>query len=423
MLLLSTLLLMSGGCGGSDSQLSQVSPFAGGSGTQDDPYQVATPQQLAKVNDFLDQHFVLTADIDLSSYENWTPIGTHVPIPENFEVPDADFAFTGTFDGKNHTISNVKITLGEDSMGVGLFGCVIGNETEHSIKTLTPDNLATNADAPLIANLTVNNVDVKGGFLIGGVIGELYYGNIYNVRLTGSNRVVGSIYGSFGAIGGLVGMLYGVVENCTAQADVVAPGGPNEGMAGIIAGGTKYAVISNCSATGSVTADGERAMSIGGLAGCLQDSPFIEDCTVNATISASGEKSFMIGGLLGHAGNYDQNNPTLIKNCSANVNITVADSSLRVGGLLGSNWLIEAFLEELSDPSIYRIVNCTTSGTINGNATQVGSIAGYGYASTITDCSSTITWSGGAINEAGKMQTSTDTPEAIGTDYYPSPGE
>jgi hypothetical protein len=423
MLLLSTLLLMSGGCGGSDSQPSQVSPFAGGSGTQDDPYQVATPQQLAKVNDFLDQHFVLTADIDLSSYENWTPIGTHIPIPENVEIPNTDFAFTGTFDGKGHTISNVKITLGDDSMGVGLFGCVTGNETEQSIKALTPDNLATNAGTSLIKNLTVNNVDVKGGFFIGGVIGELYYGNIDNVRLTGNNRVVGSIYGSFGAIGGLVGMLYGVVENCTAQADVVAPGGPNEGMSGIIVGGTKHAVISNCHATGTVTADGERAMSIGGLAGCLQDSPFIEDCTVNATISASGEKSFMIGGLIGHAGNYDEANPTLIKGCSANVNITVADSALRVGGILGSNWYIEAFLDELSEPSIYRIMNCTTSGTIIGNATQVGSIAGYGYDSAITDCSSTITWSAGTISEAGKIQTSQEQPEAIGTDYYPSPSE
>jgi hypothetical protein len=127
----------------------------------------------------------------------------------------------------------------------------------------------------------------------------------------------------------------------------------------------------------------------------------------------------MIGGLLGHAGNYDYANPTLIKNCSANVNITVADSSLRVGGLLGSNWLIAAFIDELSNPSIYRVVNCTTSGTISGNASQVGSIAGYGYDSTITGCGSTITWSGGVINETGKMQTYPEEPEAIGHDYYP----
>ncbi|MDR0686640.1 MAG: hypothetical protein LBF79_04215, partial [Dysgonamonadaceae bacterium] len=346
-------------------------------------------------------------------------IGTHIPIPENVEIPNADFAFTGTFDGKGHTVSNVKITLGDDSMGVGLFGCVIGNETEQSIKALTPNNLATNAGTPLIKNLTVNNVDVKGGFFVGGVIGELYYGNIDNVRLTGNNRVVGSVYGNFGAIAGLVGMLYGVVENCSAQADVIAPGEPIEGMVGIIAGGTKHAVISGCSATGSVTANGKSAISIGGLAGCLQDSPFIEDCTVTATISASGEKSFMIGGLIGHAGNYDKVNPTLIKDCAANVNITVADSALRVGGILGSNWYIEAFFDEVPDPSIYRIVNCTTSGAISGNARQVGSIAGYGYDSTITGCSSTMTWSGGTINEAGKMQTSQDDPEAIGTDYYP----
>jgi hypothetical protein len=155
------------------------------------------------------------------------------------------------------------------------------------------------------------------------------------------------------------------------------------------------------------------------LAGCFQDSPFIENCTVNAAVSAAGGKSFMIGGLLGHAGNYDKVNPALIKNCSANANITVTDSSKRVGGLLGSNFFIEMFFDELPEPSIYRIVGCTTSGTINGNASQVGSIAGYGYASTITDCRSTIVWTGGYINQAGKMQDEGEIPEAVGFDFYP----
>lgn len=57
--------------------------FAGGSGTQEDPYQIATADQLmalsAAVNDgsangYPGQYFVLTDDIDLSGAA-WQPIG------------------------------------------------------------------------------------------------------------------------------------------------------------------------------------------------------------------------------------------------------------------------------------------------------------------------------------------------------------
>ena len=54
----------------------------------------------------------------------------------------------------------------------------------------------------------------------------------------------------------------------------------------------------------------------------------MENCAVKATIDASAEKSFMVGGLTGHAGNYDRSNPTLIRNCSADVDITVSPSAL-----------------------------------------------------------------------------------------------
>ena len=144
----------------------------------------------------------------------------------------------------------------------------------------------------------------------------------------------------------------------------------------------------------------------------------MENCAVKATIDASDEKSFMVGGLTGHAGNYDKSNPTLIRNCSADVDITVSASSKRVGGLIGGNLFVLAFLEEHPTPSIYRITGCATSGSIKGNASQVGSIAGYGYDCSVTDCTSTLVWSGGAIKPVGLMQSAGETPDPIGLDYY-----
>ena len=48
--------------------------FAGGSGTAEDPWQIATAEQLDRVRDDLKAHYVLTDDIDLSGYENWIPM-------------------------------------------------------------------------------------------------------------------------------------------------------------------------------------------------------------------------------------------------------------------------------------------------------------------------------------------------------------
>ena len=53
----------------------------------------------------------LTDDIDLSAYE-WVPIGTQAN------------PFCGTFDGGNHTISGMSITVSETNTIAGLFGIV-----------------------------------------------------------------------------------------------------------------------------------------------------------------------------------------------------------------------------------------------------------------------------------------------------------
>lgn len=59
--------------------------FAGGSGTAEDPYQIATPQQMAKLAADINsgdeskkhsgEHFKLTADLNLSAHR-WIPIGS-----------------------------------------------------------------------------------------------------------------------------------------------------------------------------------------------------------------------------------------------------------------------------------------------------------------------------------------------------------
>lgn len=396
--LLGIVLLANGGCGGSGKGENSASPFAGGLGTPEDPYRIATAGQLAEIKDYRDKSFILISDIDLSSYGNWDPIGTfnmEIDDPEKGEVAKSSLAFVGRFDGNGHTISNLTVNR-PDTFGVGLFGFVMGN-----------------AAFPSIRNLTVSNADVKGACMVGSVVGAIN-GRITDIKLTGVNKVEGY---RIGAVGGMVGMGYGAIENCTANASVTSNGKGMQGL-GLICGGGKCLTVRTCTAEGNVTVKGFGAFSVGGLVGCIQESTIMENCAVKATIDASAEKSFMVGGLTGHAGNYDKSNPTLIRNCSADVDITVSASSKRVGGLIGGNLFLSAFLEEHPTPSIYRITGCTTSGSIKGDASQVGSIAGYGYDCSVADCTSALVWGGGSIKQVGLMHGAGETPDPIGLDYY-----
>src|SRR5690554_6662280 len=85
--------------------------FAGGDGSVENPYQIADAIQLNEVRhnspgpgqNYLKDHFILTANIDLSAYasgEGWVPIGDNTGGSTRFE---------GTFDGKGHTISGLVI--------------------------------------------------------------------------------------------------------------------------------------------------------------------------------------------------------------------------------------------------------------------------------------------------------------------------
>ena len=190
---------------------SAASPFAGGLGTPEDPYRIATAGQLAKINGYRDKAFILVSDIDLSSYDNWEPIGTfnmEIDDPEKGEVTESSLAFVGRFDGRGHTISNVTVNRPE-TFGVGLFGFVMGKSGFSSIQ-----------------NLTVSNVNVKGACMVGGVVGAIN-GKVTDIKLTGNNRVEGL---QVGAVGGMVGMGYGVIENCTANADVASNGKSMQGL-------------------------------------------------------------------------------------------------------------------------------------------------------------------------------------------------
>lgn len=155
-----------------------------GSGTQEDPWMITTPEELDNVrnclgNDFAGKCFKLGNDIDLSGYlspggggygkwaaEGWLPIGGSA---------DAE-QFTGNFDGQGYTITGLSISRpGTDY--VGLFA-VIG-------------------EGGVVSNVGLESVDVIGHDYVGGLAGAAI-GSVNNSYTTGS--VKGNDY-----TGGLLG--------------------------------------------------------------------------------------------------------------------------------------------------------------------------------------------------------------------------
>jgi hypothetical protein len=87
------LLVPGGGKAYADSKWT-----GGGAGTENEPFQIATADQPNQVRYHLESgiYFELTADIDLSSYSNWVPMGGV-----------AEGGFNGNIDGKGYKITNL----------------------------------------------------------------------------------------------------------------------------------------------------------------------------------------------------------------------------------------------------------------------------------------------------------------------------
>ena len=294
--------------------------FAGGSGSAEDPWKIATAEQLDRIRDDLTGHYTLIGDIDLSGYENWMPIGTFQPrsdAPEDAEVPHPDYAFTGTFDGAGHTISNLTISC-EAPMGAGLFGCASGTES----------------NAASIGHFTLKDVNVSGFYLVGGAVG-LQFMNcpVSDIHLEGDNKLTG-----MQGIGGIVGTGFDLISDCSATADVIVSG-DDGACAGLIAGGTTMSSIKNCQVTGgSITAEGNAAWGFGALCGAPWGAAEITDCKVSGTvITVNGENNRLVGGLVGFGGTYAPEAPAQITGCTVeDVTITVSETTDSVGGLIGA---------------------------------------------------------------------------------------
>lgn len=351
--------------------------FAGGSGTAEDPWQIATAEQMNCVRNDLTAHYVLIEDIDLSAYENWEPIGAFQPLsdaPEDAEVPHPDFAFSGTFEGQGHKISNMTVAA-TAPMGAGLFGCASGSEKAEAY----------------IGDFILENINVSGGYLVGGAVGLQFMNcKVAGIDLVGENSLTG-----LQGIGGIVGTGFDLISDCTATADITVLG-DDGACAGLIAGGTTMSSIENCNAVdGSITAEGNATWGFGAVCGAPWGAPAIKGCTANNTLlTVSGEGNRLVGGLLGFGGSYDPAAPAQITGCTVqDVVIHVSATTDSVGGLIGAG---KEMMEGSDMMSSFEIHECTVSGSITGGDEFIGSVVGDSACAKMVECEGGMEISKGA---------------------------
>ena len=314
----------------------------------------------------------MTEDIDLSGYENWIPIGAFQSLsdaPEDAEVPHPDYAFTGTFDGAGHTISNLKVSC-EAPMGAGLFGCASGTES----------------GAASIGHFTLKDVNVSGFYLVGGAVCLQFMScSVTDIHLVGENHLTG-----MQGIGGIVGTGFDLISDCSVTADITVSG-DDGACAGLIAGGTTMSSIKNCEVTGgNITADGNATWGFGALCGAPWGAPEITDCKVSGTvITVSGENNRLVGGLVGFGGSYDPTAPAQISGCTVeDVSIVVSETTDSVGGLIGAG---KEMMEGSDVMSSFVISGCSVSGTIEGGGNNVGEVVGDPACAVSVDCEGGMT--------------------------------
>jgi prepilin-type N-terminal cleavage/methylation domain-containing protein len=212
---------------------------------------IYTPEQLASIGndeDYpLDGDYIVMANISLSGYVDWAPIGKNIASP-----------FTGTFNGNNYVISNLTINSNQDHKG--LFGCIS--------KTSKITNLG----------LENANINVAGGNYVGGLVGYTSTGcTIENCYATG--KVTGG-----SDTGGLVGRNYGTITDCYATAEVTG-GSRTGGLVGYAYSGS----ITSCYATGKVTGDS----CTGGLVGWNNGA--IENCYTTGNVNGVDRTGGLVG--------------------------------------------------------------------------------------------------------------------------------
>ncbi len=285
---------------------------------------------------------ILGADITLT--KTWESVGYG-------SYNEAGLAYTGTFDGKNHTISGLEIT----------------NETQVITDYASYTGFFGKLDGATVRNVTFDSPSVTDGSagVIAGYAANTEIENCHarNATIIGKSKATQGVHDA----GGLVAYAGGEVRilNCTVTGSVTSQkvtidtGNVQNysGTVGGIVGQAKGITVSGCHFNGSLTSEGKTKSYAGGIiARTFSNSNIsIEGCTANVKVKAN----YYVGGIIG-----ETVESTMIAGSASSGTLINAD---RCGGLIGSGY------NNVSGS--YSTATCQSTST----SVKAGSLFGYCY--------------------------------------------
>ena len=331
--------------------------------TEDDAYVISTTTDLKYLaiwvnlgNNFEGKFFKLGGNIafDKSKENNFTPIG------------NANYSFSGTFDGQGYTISGLNINKPNNN-NVGLF---------------------SRANNATIKNLIVDNSTITGHQYVGGILG---FGG--GTETTVENCLVTSdvtVSGTSIDVGGIVG-LCATVSGCTSAAAVSG----TQNVGGIIGHGDG-STVERCLYTGSsVTATHSEYPFKGAIIGYKGSGTLTANYyTANLTIGGcygsdtdGARKAVVINSASGvtvtPSGNATAHNVS---------GITAYDGNNGIKYTVGNSTIIYAGATETVSLDIaYNIEGFNVTGYNDGNGNTLTHVSDNTYTLTMTADAPTVT--------------------------------
>ena len=228
--------------------------FAAGSGRPEDPYLIASAEQLNSVRFYLDCHFKQIESLNLKNQlrlQEWRPIG------------DESAEFTGSYDGASHPIFGLNLE-NEKGRYCGLFGYTGKTAV---LKNIYLQESSFYGDLFLAGLVGWNNGRIERCYAAGRITGFKNIGS-----LAGSNDGTieeclgaGRVYGASNC-GGLVGWNGGRIRNCHANTRVSG----NKALGGLT--GCNYGLIEKCFSAGDVYGEKRAGSLVGWNTGSIKKS-------------------------------------------------------------------------------------------------------------------------------------------------------
>lgn len=232
-----------------------LTKFAGGDGSVENPYQIASAGDLKQIASNISAHYVVTADIDASDLEMSTIEGQ----------------FSGSIDGRGHTISN--LTIGSSEMQAGMFGYLAQGSSIRNLKFV---------NTTLRIGEEVYAAGVVAADVAGATIEDVH---IYNLEVEAPEHYSGY----FGGLVGQAALRTSISKSSVNNAEVNLSNAPVGGIIGYMRTGT---TITECSFSGSING----GANVGGIVGeSLTGDEKVVDCHVDADIVAKNT----VGGIIG----------------------------------------------------------------------------------------------------------------------------